>query len=233
MMYGDEKDDTLELDSATELGFCSWFSKLPSGKATENTLRLFSRGEFYSAHGDDALFVAAHIYRTNNVLKYLGNKRFKPAAGGQDVVGLPSVTLKNIAAINLMRDALTGRQMKVEIWEAEGGKKSAAKFNLTREVCIGRSMSVYSHELTHASQASPGNLQQVEDLLFSDSNDLTSSPIVISIRVASAAAQGAKTIGVAFADASLRELGVAQFVDNDLFSNTEVRSIYLCNAFSF
>ncbi len=31
-----------------------------------------------------------------------------------------------------------------------------------------------------------------------------------------------KAVGVAFADTSIRELGVADFVDNDLFSNTEV-----------
>ena len=32
-----------------------------------------------------------------------------------------------------------------------------------------------------------------------------------------------KSVGIAFADTSSRELGVADFVDNDLFSNTEVR----------
>lgn len=32
-----------------------------------------------------------------------------------------------------------------------------------------------------------------------------------------------KAVGVAFADTSERTLGVADFVDNDLFSNTEVR----------
>ena len=31
-----------------------------------------------------------------------------------------------------------------------------------------------------------------------------------------------KVVGVAFADASVRELGVAEFADTDLFSNTEV-----------
>jgi DNA mismatch repair protein MSH2 len=31
-----------------------------------------------------------------------------------------------------------------------------------------------------------------------------------------------RTIGVAFADASIREIGVAEFIDNDMFSNTEV-----------
>lgn len=30
------------------------------------------------------------------------------------------------------------------------------------------------------------------------------------------------SVGIAFADTSSRELGVADFVDNDLFSNTEV-----------
>ncbi len=32
-----------------------------------------------------------------------------------------------------------------------------------------------------------------------------------------------KSVGVAFADASIREIGVAEFLDNDLFSNIEVR----------
>lgn len=50
----------------------------------------------------------------------------------------------------------------------------------------------------------------------------------MAIKIASAPAglSGAKaklkTVGVAFADTSVRQLGVADFVDNDLFSNTEV-----------
>ena len=76
-------------------------------------------------------------------------------------------------------------------------------------------------------QASPGNLQEVEDLLFVDS-DLLAAPIVMAIKLASApTAPGStgpklKTVGVAFADTSVRQLGVADFVDNDLFSNVEV-----------
>ena len=78
------------------------------------------------------------------------------------------------------------------------------------------------------SKASPGNLQAVEDLLFVDS-DILSAPIVMSIQVASLPVSNAETksknkaIGVAFADTSVRELGVADFIDNDIFSNTEVR----------
>jgi len=32
-----------------------------------------------------------------------------------------------------------------------------------------------------------------------------------------------RLVGVAFADASVREIGVSEFVDNDLYSNFEVR----------
>jgi len=78
-------------------------------------------------------------------------------------------------------------------------------------------------------QASPGNLQAVEDLLFVNS-DLLSAPIVMAIKVTSSSVGPDKTktkaVGIAFADTSVRELGVADFVDNDLFSNTEVR--WLC-----
>jgi DNA mismatch repair protein MSH2 len=54
--------------------------------------------------------------------------------------------------------------------------------------------------------------------------DLTSAPIVMAICIASSPSDKtkAKGVGVAFADTSMRELGVADFVDNDLFSNTEV-----------
>ncbi len=53
----------------------------------------------------------------------------------------------------------------------------------------------------------------------------------MAIKVGSTSAGGSsniktKTIGIAFADTSVRELGVADFVDNDLFSNTEVLYSY-------
>ena len=60
-------------------------------------------------------------------------------------------------------------------------------------------------------------------------SDILSAPIVMSIQVASLPVSNAETksknkaIGVAFADTSVCELGVADFIDNDIFSNTEVR----------
>lgn len=43
---------------------------------------------------------------------------------------------------------------------------------------------------------------------------------------------GIKTIGAAFADATNRDLGVAEFAENDLFTNTEVRTT-ICFFFIF
>ncbi|KZS97038.1 DNA mismatch repair protein [Sistotremastrum niveocremeum HHB9708] len=203
MMYGEEKDESMEIDKASEVGFCSWFASLPPKK--DDTIRLFDRGEFYTAHGDDAIYIAQTVYHTNSVLKHLGSKPFTPQSG-QQVVGLPSVNLKQSLAINFLREALTTNQLRIEIWESQGGKK-ATKFTLSKE-------------------ASPGNLQAVEELLFSQS-DLTAAPIVLSVKVGSASQSTTKMVGVAFADASLREIGVSEYADNDLFSNTESLLIQL------
>ncbi|KAH9933894.1 DNA mismatch repair protein [Fomitopsis serialis] len=206
LMYGKEKDADHEIDNSSHPGFISFFAKLPPKSPENGTLRLFFRGEYYSAHGPDALYVATHLFRTNTVLKYLG-------PGGRN--GLPSVTLNEGQAKSFLRDALTARQLKVEIWGPEAGQgKKATKFKLDKE-------------------ASPGNLQAVEDLLFVNT-DILSAPIVMAIKITSSpTAPGetskarTKTIGIAYADTSTREIGVADFVDNDLYSNMETLIIQL------
>lgn len=85
------------------------------------------------------------------------------------------------------------------------------------------------HCTLDASQASPGNLQQVEDLLFS-SSDMLASPIVLALCLVNV--DGVRTVGAAFADASSRTLGVAEFADNDLFSNVEVSRAQLLHRHS-
>jgi DNA mismatch repair protein MSH2 len=62
--------------------------------------------------------------------------------------------------------------------------------------------------------------------------DLSSAPIVMAVQVrsvANAAGSKAKTknVGIAFADTSMRELGVSDFPDNEIFSNTEVSYLLL------
>ncbi|PSR76174.1 hypothetical protein PHLCEN_2v8597 [Hermanssonia centrifuga] len=179
LMYGKEKDADYEIDNASHPGFCSFFAKLPKKSPDTGTIRLFDRGDYYSVHGPDALYIAANVYHTNTVIKYLG-------AGGRN--GLASVTLSAASAKTFLRDALTTKQLKIEIWSPEAGQaKRATKFKLDKE-------------------ASPGNLQDVEELLFGNA-DITSAPVVMAIKVGSTPAGGSsniktKTIGIAFADTS-------------------------------
>jgi DNA mismatch repair protein MSH2 len=78
-------------------------------------------------HGPDAHYVATHVYRTNSVIKYLGT--------GGKAAGLPSVTLNENMAMTFLRDALTNKQLRVEIWKPEPGQgKKCSKFRLDKEV---------------------------------------------------------------------------------------------------
>jgi DNA mismatch repair protein MSH2 len=108
-----------------DVSFISFFNSLTPKRP--DTIRLFDRKDFYSAHGSDAHYVATHHYHTNSVIKILGS-----AGKG----GLPSVTLNPNSAKSFLRDALTVKQMRIEIWVSETGSgKKGAKFKLDKEVC--------------------------------------------------------------------------------------------------
>ncbi|KAJ6454605.1 muts domain V-domain-containing protein [Mycena sanguinolenta] len=196
--YGKERDAEQDAtEQTTDPGFIAFFGNLPKKSPDTGTLRLFYRPteDYYQSYGPDALFVATNVFHTQSVIKYLG--------GGGRAAGLPCVSLKASVAQTLLRDALTSKQLRVEIWVPESGQgKKCTKFRLDKE-------------------ASPGNLQAVEELLFGRGSDLLTPPVVMAIKIVSSAAAKTKTLGVAFADPTVRELGVADFVDNDLFSNLE------------
>ena len=101
---------------------------------------------------------------------------------------------------NFLREALFKLGKRVEIWETSGRLQWKVK-----------------------KQASPGNLQDVEDEL---GGQLDSAPVILAVKV-SAKASEARNVGVCFADASVRELGVSEFLDNDLYSNLESLLIQL------
>ena len=101
---------------------------------------------------------------------------------------------------NFLREALFKLSKRVEIWETTGRMQWKIK-----------------------KQASPGNLQDIEDEL---GGQLDSAPIILAVKV-SARASEARNVGVCFADASVRELGVSEFLDNDLYSNLESLLIQL------
>ncbi|KAJ2692729.1 MSH2 protein [Coemansia sp. RSA 1285] len=162
----------------------------------ENTIRVFERsnGDYYSVHGADAEYVANVVYKTTTVLKYLG---------GNASTGLPSCTMSRMVTENFLRDALLKYQLRVEIYAPLDGKQSNWKVSCT---------------------ASPGNLQQVEEMLFANT-EMVSVPLVMAVSFRVSVDQ--MRVGVAFIDPAQRTIGVSEFVDNDVFSNLESLVIQL------
>lgn len=110
-------------------GFLNFYSKLPPKSPETGTVRLFDRGDYYCAYGADAQYVATHVFRTNSVIKNLGS----------GTKSLPSVILREVQAKTFLRDVLTSKQLRVEIWTpAPGQGKKCAKFELDKEVCGSR-----------------------------------------------------------------------------------------------
>jgi DNA mismatch repair protein MSH2 len=177
-----------ELKVDDEAGFIKTFNQLEAAKAID-TVRVFDRGDWLSAHGDDAVLIARTQYKTTSVLKTLGKNP-----------GLPSVTMTITAFRSFLREAIFRLGKRVEILQSSG-----------------------RNQWKVAKQASPGNLQDIEDDL---GGHVESAPIILAVKVTAKASE-ARNVGVCFADASVRELGVSEFVDNDIYSNFESLLIQL------
>jgi DNA mismatch repair protein MSH2 len=157
---------------------------------------VFSLNLFH-CHG---MSVADNVYHTKTVLKY-----FKSRSQSSSGDGLPSCTLSKSVAINFLREAITAKQLRIELWVQSSSSKSSS--------------SSANWELDR--QASPGNFEEVEDLLFdSSSQNITESPMCLAITYR--IKDGIKSVGIAYIDSVERRLGVTEFVENDIFSNTEV-----------
>jgi DNA mismatch repair protein MSH2 len=102
-----------------------------------------------------------------------------------------------------LRECLTTKQMRVEIYEPEEG--AAGRKNNTRWAL--------------ARTASPGNISQVEDLLFSHT-DLVANAVSMAIKVH--VKDGGRTVGCAYVDVQEKLIGVAEYVEDENFGNTEV-----------
>lgn len=113
---------------------------------------------------------------------------------------LASVTMTPTVYRNFLREGLFKLGIRIEIWA------TASRMNWRM-----------------VKQASPGNLQDVEEDLGEQHN---AAPIILAVKI-SAKASEARNVGVSFADATVRELGVSEFLDNDLYSNFESLLIQL------
>lgn len=177
-----------ELKVEDETGFLKTYAQLEADKPTD-TIRIFDRGDFLSAHGEDARLIAKVQYKTTSVLKTLGRNP-----------GLDSVTMTVTVFRTFLREAIFRLGRRIEVMQTSGRNQ----WQVTK-------------------QASPGNLQDIEDDL---GGHVESAPIILAVKV-SAKANEARNVGICFADASARELGVSEFVDNDIYSNFESLIIQL------
>ncbi|KAI1003351.1 DNA mismatch repair protein [Podosphaera aphanis] len=120
--------------------------------------------------------------------------------GKNDATGLPSVSMTATVYKSFLREALFRLGKRIEIWANQGRNVWAI-----------------------AKQASPGNLQDIEEEL---GGQFETAPILIAVKISTKAAQ-TRSVGICFADASVRELGVSEFLDNDHYSNFESLLIQL------
>ncbi|KAL2826976.1 muts domain V-domain-containing protein [Aspergillus cavernicola] len=192
-----------------EVGFIRFYRTLASessSSSTDTPIRIFDRGDWYSAHGAEAEFIARTVYKTTSVLRNLGRS---------ETGGLPSVTMSVTVFRNFLREALFRLNRRVEIWGSMGSGSGMGKGAWKR-----------------VKSASPGNLQDVEEELGSmGMGGAVTAPIIMSVRISARAGEGGggggRSVGVCFADASVRELGVSEFLDNDVYSNFESLVIQL------
>uniref|UniRef100_A0A146KK08 DNA mismatch repair protein MSH2 n=2 Tax=Lygus hesperus TaxID=30085 RepID=A0A146KK08_LYGHE len=119
----------------------------------------------------------------------------KTIGSGKDA--LDSLILNKNQFESYVKDLLLVKQYRVEVY-TNPGKKSQSSWNLEFK-------------------GSPGNLSQFEDILFSSDNDQVLGNSVLGIKFDSKT----KSVGVALVDNVDHCFSVAQFPDDDNFSNLE------------
>ncbi|XP_046847802.1 DNA mismatch repair protein Msh2-like isoform X2 [Xenia sp. Carnegie-2017] len=158
-------------------------------KKSETTIRVFDRNEYYTVHGNDATFIAKEIIKSLNIVKHIGAGETK----------MPSIALSKPKFESTIRELLLVRQYRVEMYQNKGGKGAKQNWFL-------------------AGKASPGNLQQFEDILFGN-NEMSSSVAVMAFKLIGNSNQ--KVLGAACIDVSERSISVCEIADDDQFSNVE------------
>lgn len=98
----------LKLDAKQAQGFLSFFKTLPQDP---RAVRFFDRRDYFTAHGENATFIAKTYYHTTTALRQLGT--------GSD--GLSSVTVSKSMFETIARDLLLERtDHTIELYEGSG-----------------------------------------------------------------------------------------------------------------
>lgn len=82
------------------------------------------RSDYYTAHGDCAMFIAKHIFRTLGGIKYMGSKSEK----------LPYLCLGNTPFANVVKELLLVRQYRIETYVPAKGRD---QWTLSRKASPG------------------------------------------------------------------------------------------------
>ncbi|BAS93104.1 DNA mismatch repair protein MSH2 [Oryza sativa Japonica Group] len=98
----------LKLDARQAQGFISFFKKLPQDS---RAIRLFDRRDYYTAHGENATFIAKIYYHTMSALRQLGSNSD----------GLSSVSVSKTMFETIARNLLLERTDRtLELYEGSG-----------------------------------------------------------------------------------------------------------------
>ncbi|XP_071692729.1 DNA mismatch repair protein MSH2 isoform X2 [Rutidosis leptorrhynchoides] len=185
-MDGDLQDHNklpeLKLDAKQAQGFLTFFKRLSNDV---KAVRFFDRRDYFTAHGENASFIAKTYYHTTTVLRQISN--------GSD--SLSSVSVSKNMFETIVRDLLLERtDHSLELYEGSG-----SNWRLTKK-------------------GTPGNLGSFEDILFAN-HDMQDSPVIVAL-LPNFRDNGC-TVGLAYVDLAKRVLGIAEFLDDNHFTNVE------------
>lgn len=173
-------------DISEERGFYKRYVKLP--EKPSGTVRIVDKGDYYTAVGDDAVFIAENVYHTMSVLK---DCHVDPAVAKQFNEPTKYVTMSLQIVASLLKLCLLD---------------------------VGNKVEIYDRSWKLIKSASPGNIEQVSDLL---NLNIDASIVIASLKIQQNPKDAHVILGLTFIDTSNYKIGMMDIIDNEAYSNLE------------